>query len=1359
MRKLNFRSILFFLIILSFHVQGQKYANNWVFGNSELNFSGGSAEVTRTFAEHLNRGMGVISDVNGALLFYTDGYSVWNKNHQAMPNGTNLIPSDQSTSTQQSLVIPKPGSSTVFYIFTIDPWNGQTTSGLYYSEVDIQLDGGLGDVVVKGIKLISQTTNKLSATLHKNQKDVWVLTHENNSNKYSALMITEQGISNVIQTFNLGPAHSFWQGQMKFSPDGKYVATSYENGVILFDFDSSTGTLSNPMNFSFSDIESSAILDGLDFSSDATKMYVAEWRSHRIYQFDLQEYTLEKIRDSRTPIGNSFIFNLLRQFQLAPDGKIYITKGGGGGGTEYLGVIDNPNASSGQVNFSENGLYLEGGDSFVNFTPSFIQNYFFKTSFRYDNTCEDELVKFTITNEHLLDSVKWFFGEGSSSDLRQPEFQYANPGIYTVTMLAYYQTKPDTIKQTLVIYPKTSFDFGPDASICSGSKIGIDTFFESYVWNTGDTTSHIRILDSGWYSLTNTNNFGCSYSDSIFVTVKPLPVINLPDTVALDEKGTAVLSPGTFHSYEWNIGGTSPSLTVNETGWYSVLVTSEAGCVQTKSIFISDQFPVATNKPADWIWLNPKPTGDAGLDVHFIDDQTGFILTRKEILRTTDGGDSWEVQMKVPYGNKLTFSGVTGYIIGNNGSLYKSTHRGGGWNKMPFEFIDNLNTINAIGDTLLVTSASNLFVSKNGGASWSKFSINGFSIKDAFFTTSKIGHATTNNGIVMTTDGGASWNVTSSNMTSDQFNRIYFVNKDVGYSSRGFGDIYKTSNGGLSWSLVAPYLEGEAIHFINQDTGFVAGEHGAIYKTINGGLTWSWSGFNGLHYQDDLHDIQFVDENLGFATGFRGRIIKTTNGGLTWKEYAATYGMINQIKVGLETTYALAGNEFIKTPTGESSWKKIGAPISGIKCGGFDFINKNVGFALIGGSVGTSGTTGMVYKTLDGGVSWERTHTSYEIAGEDLTCIKFLDENVGFVSGGFNSRAMRKTTDGGKTWTVVAPFHANKIQFVNELVGFACGERYSSIGKIYKTSDAGNTWQLVFQRDNEITSLHFVNESIGYAVGERGKAFKTLDGGTSWLPLDVPYEWYLDVKFYSEKFGFILTDYGKVYKTYDGGLSWALSLDQYGLRTIELFDASVYVSGDFGAILKKDLTYDELISFDLLSVMSYTSAEAVVSVFIRSGLILENAELSIDLGLHSGIYDQTFSIETLNGFVGKSNEFEFTNLEANTTYYGRYKLTQGDKVAISDELSFTTQVVTGVEPDKKDQIKVYPNPADNAIRISIGNSSTRYQYEIKDIAGKIVTTSETSDEGMIDVSTINPGVYLLSVKHQGRLYIRRVILR
>jgi hypothetical protein len=383
---------LSFIFLLCYSLSySQKEANIMPFDNYQLDFNNGAPVIKSEFAMHLRRGIGSICDSNGAILFYSDGFSIWNKTHQLMPNGTNLIPFHGSTSTQESIVIPIPHQKNKFYLFTTDPWNGQSTSGLYYSLIDLSLDNGNGDVISKGVKLLDDTTNKITATYHENSEDIWLLTHHHNSNKYYSFKIGSNGISNNVIINEIGVSHSFWGGQLKFSPNGKKVvcARSYDyvsNTVVdIFDFDRATGILSETMSFDLP--AQGRNCEGAEFSSNSNKLYVVQGGSSHergLYQFDLSSNNIFDINNSITLIHREE-YNGFRQLQLGPNEKIYITKGGGGGGTQHLGVITNINESVTSVQVEENGLFLNGNSSFVNFTPNFIQNTFHKPTDVYLN--------------------------------------------------------------------------------------------------------------------------------------------------------------------------------------------------------------------------------------------------------------------------------------------------------------------------------------------------------------------------------------------------------------------------------------------------------------------------------------------------------------------------------------------------------------------------------------------------------------------------------------------------------------------------------------------------------------------------------------------------------------------------------------------------------------------------------------------------------------------------------------------------------------------------------------------------------------------------------------------------------------
>lgn len=1356
-------SIQIIILFLSTNLMAQNRANNWALGNYQLDFSNGQPEVNFEYADYLNRGIGIISDENGELLFYTDGFSIWNKNHQLMPNGTELIPSG-GPAVQESLVVPAPGNSQLYYIITVDPWNGQNTSGLYYSIIDLSLDNGLGDVTTKGVKILDNTTNKISAAYHENLQDVWIMTHGHNTNHYYSFLITSDGISSSPILNQIGKAHGFSSGQLKFSTDSRKVVCSRDYEFIdqtafdLFDFDPATGMLSNEMSFV---LPADRDCEGIEFSPDSKKLYVAQSGSsgeRGLYQFDLQFSTQEQIQNSRTLLHRE-INNGFRQLQLATNGNIYITKGGGGGGTGHLGVVSKLNESADKVVVEENGLFLDGGSSFVNFTPNFIQNYFFKTSFQYDGTCQSVATQFEVTNTSHLESVNWLFGEGSTSTDINPEFTYNQPGIYTVVLTANYTDYSDVISKQITIDPFPILELGEDKELCHGSKLIVEDLYASYFWNNGDTTNTTKVQESGYYILEVTNAFGCTSKDSLFVNVIELPEINLSDSLFLENNEPIDIDPGTFDSYSWSTGETTSSITIDMPGWYSVRVTNDFGCEAAKSFYVSDGNEIIpkTNK---WIHLNPRPTSLTGNDIDFANDNIGFIVNSAELLVTKNQGDTWETFMPVNRGVDISFINGYGYIVGSTGDIYKSTYLGAGWNKLDASFNDNLNSITLLHkDSILITSDNKLYKSFDGGTSWEIKGINGVNVEDSYFTSHLVGHvACTNGTILKTVDGGESWYETeTSNITPSDFFKIVFVNDNIGFATQEHNDVYKTIDGGETWDEIASPDAGYALQFIDENIGFIAGDNGAAHKTVDGGETWSWIGADGRRSGNDLFGIYFLNENVGFATGLKGRILRTYNGGNSWENYSITYNTISEIEISSQqTVFALVGNDVLKSLNRGAEWVNQGSVINGQKTRSISFIDDKIGYAIAGGTPGTSAASDLIYKTLDGGVTWSRQNQNeIELASNGLNVIKFIDENVGFINS--FRRNTYKTNDGGITWQLIPSLNhvIREFYFIDSNVGYAINSRNSN-GRVFRTSDGGDNWELVYERDgHDIYALHFIDSQVGYIIGDPDVELrKTRDGGNSWEEIDIPYEWYEDVYFHTENYGLICDEDGRVFETLDGGLSWTPINELFRIKNLSVRENDIYAYGDFGNIFRSTITLQDQLRFGSVQVsgIQYTNADISIDLFSS----LPSVEVYLQYGISESDLEE-ISIGTVLGMTSENIQIPLTNLDTATTYICRFKVEYNNEIAFSDTESFTTSdisdVILGLEEVDK-TFRLYPNPTSNFINIEgVRNLTESILY---DIQGNLLRINSTSSN-TVDLSDIPAGIYLLVVRDGDIKITRRII--
>ena len=315
MKKLLLCFLLFSVVI----VFSQNESNIWYFGeNAGLDFNSGTPIPLTDGQLNTLEGCATISDSNGNLLIYTDGVNVWDRNHTIMPNGTNL--NGHPSSTHSALIVPKPNSSSIYFIFTVDIISF-TTHGLQYTEVDLSLNGGYGAVTAnKNISLSTSVAEKISAVENTSSDGYWIVSHKFNSDEFIAFEVTAAGVSTdpVVSAVGSFVGNSLESlGQMKISPDGTKLALAKRGNpeeIQLFDFDASTGDVLNP-NTLFSS-EAEVLLYGIEFSPDSQILYASSV-SGLVFQYDLNAGNPEAIRNSRIALQNDSSINF-GAIQLAP---------------------------------------------------------------------------------------------------------------------------------------------------------------------------------------------------------------------------------------------------------------------------------------------------------------------------------------------------------------------------------------------------------------------------------------------------------------------------------------------------------------------------------------------------------------------------------------------------------------------------------------------------------------------------------------------------------------------------------------------------------------------------------------------------------------------------------------------------------------------------------------------------------------------------------------------------------------------------------------------------------------------------------------------------------------------------------
>ena len=578
--------IILSLFLLPVSLFSQRRANIWYFGiYAGLDFNSGHP-VPLTDGQ-LNRweGVAAICDTLGNILMYTDGSTIWNAEHDTMPNGSGLW--GHPSSTESAIIIPYPGHDSLYYVFTVDAEGGD--KGLSYSIVNMNRDGGLGDVVVKNVQLIDSTSEKVTAVSHKNGRDYWVVSHGWDTDSFFVYLIDTSGVRLPPQIIEIGTPHkdiglhgNNAVGYMRLSPDGSKLALALQVSRIfeIYDFDNETGMISNPVTIP----DSGGSPYGVEFSPDVSKLYMTS--RFYLYQADLSNPNPDSIIASVQMIDSSDTQNFFGALQLATDGKIYMAHEF----SNYLGVINSPQKKGDSCNFVLDGIYLAGRESRMGL-PDYIQSYFIPPDFIVQNICFDDSTFFAIRDTAGLDSVFWDFGDTlttlDTSREFYPHYVYPTAGRYEVTLFMWRLGVKFVKRRIIQINPLPTATLPNDTVICRGDSVLLtaqcsdcnvlwEDSIENQIW--ADTAKYFTAKITDIYTF-------CSAVDSVRIDIAELPVFSLTDTAfcEFDSVKTGIPDSAAW-SYLWGNGQTTDSITIYQSGNYTLTITDSIGCHYTDTL-------------------------------------------------------------------------------------------------------------------------------------------------------------------------------------------------------------------------------------------------------------------------------------------------------------------------------------------------------------------------------------------------------------------------------------------------------------------------------------------------------------------------------------------------------------------------------------------------------------------------------------------------------------------------------------------------------------------------------------------------------------------------------------------------------
>ncbi|RLD38592.1 MAG: hypothetical protein DRI89_14210 [Bacteroidetes bacterium] len=601
--------LLLLLVLIGYIVNAQNEANIWYFGNyCGLDFNSGEPVITHDIPHYSFNANAVMCNQEGDFLFSSNSNKIWNRNGEIMQNGDNII--GHLTSSQGALIVQKPGSEHLYYLFTVD-YSSSTGPliGMHYSVVDMNLDGGLGAVTAEKnipLDLAWSALDKLTAVRHTNGEDIWIITRNFVIDRFIAFKLTASGLLSDAVLSPI-PERNDWNsfGSMKVSPDKKYIIAAYyscectiplKQSFDICSFNASTGEISLLYTLSKNLVNGDKIYEpyAIEFSPDSKLAYITFF--NEIFdQMELYQYDMQYIEDSlQFKQSERFIARgPVNGLQLARDGKIYCT-GPEYGEYDHISIIHEPWKRGTACNYQADAIYMDGG-KFLHYLPNILLDHLYR--FEWKGECARHPIAFQPNFLPEPESILWSFGDGEISTELWPVHEYEDGGQYEVHVTVNYPSgRVEKTSRVFTVVDSPNPDLGPDQLICQGEETvltaGNDPGF--YAWSTGSIGNNvfsITVSDSGTYWVKVSNEFGCSSSDTVHIGFYPKAIFNednllITPTACGGSSGSITgLVPEGFNifSYTWydgsgNIISTSLDIFNLAVGNYFLHVIDGHGC-------------------------------------------------------------------------------------------------------------------------------------------------------------------------------------------------------------------------------------------------------------------------------------------------------------------------------------------------------------------------------------------------------------------------------------------------------------------------------------------------------------------------------------------------------------------------------------------------------------------------------------------------------------------------------------------------------------------------------------------------------------------------------------------------------------
>lgn len=287
----------------------------------------------------------------------------------------------------------------------------------------------------------------------------------------------------------------------------------------------------------------------------------------------------------------------------------------------------------------------------------------------------------------------------------------------------------------------------------------------------------------------------------------------------------------------------------------------------------------------------------------YIDFTTPTTFKRGYLYTTDDGGVTWKKMNDMVAADikkvQMIPASLTGYAVANYGIVLKTIDGGNTWDLFPTPATTTLNDLyfTTTSAGVVVGDNNTVYKTTTGGTSWTavtsglaaSLNITGITFDGVYYWITA-NTSTLDGKIYRSTTALTSWTASTAIQTTDVLKVQLFSTTTEGYAIGTDGNLLKTTTSGTTWQTIAAGINSgfKDIYFKTPPSGTalegvaiidsIPG-YGLIWKTNDGGVTWTLlSAHDGSYY----NSFCFYQNDKGYAVGNKKikRIVMTGGIGL-----------------------------------------------------------------------------------------------------------------------------------------------------------------------------------------------------------------------------------------------------------------------------------------------------------------------------------------------------------------------------------------------------------------------------------------------------------------------------------------------